>query len=119
MSQFDDGSYGQSYGQGFYQSDYALDAEGMQAQQEQSQQRSQEFDPGSRQVQWGGNQAYYPPADPAAQSAPGYSYRQPGYSQEQGVWRGCSVVLIFIAVIAQVYSLQLYKWTLVLLPGIV
>lgn len=100
MSQFNDSSYGQSYGQDFYQSDYTMDAEGMQAQQEQNQ---QSFDPGSQQVQWGSSsQAYYPPADPAAQSVPVYGYRQQGYSQEQGVCSGYSV--LFIAVWVKIIS---------------
>ena len=83
MSQFSEGSYGQPYGQGFYQSEFTLDAEGMQQGHHQQQQYPpQSFDPATQQGQWGATQqAYYPPAG----SAPQYGYGQQGYSGEQGV----------------------------------
>lgn len=85
MSQFNEGSYGQSYGQGFYQSEFTLDAEGMQQErhQQQHQYPPQSFVPTSQQGQWGGTQqAYYPPAG----STPQYGYGQQGYSGEQGAF---------------------------------
>ena len=91
MSQFNEGSYGQPYGQGFYQSEFTLDAEGMQqGHQQQQQYPPQSFDPASQQGQWGATQqAYYPPAG----AAPQYGYGQQGYSGEQGVlvWKLATV----------------------------